>query len=324
MSGIYKLTAPNGKCYIGQSIELKRRMSRYRAKACKQQRHLYNALKKHGWKNFTVEFLWRTKHPERYSNLNVLLDILEIAYIKHFDSIAKGYNLQSGGSNGRQSEETKQLLREANLGKTQSKETKLKISLSHRKPIDQYTLEGEFVKRWGSTAEATMKISGTTSGTISTAIGDGDRARTSGGFQWRRAEGKPLSSIPGIKHSIKSKRPVVQYSLAGDRLKTWGSVAEAAKALELKRNSIDRVCQKERKSTGGFQWRFKEQAAPKLEKVLLNKGVIQINKNGEIEREWTNATEASRGSKVARGNINSVCNGNRLTAGGFKWKYAEQ
>lgn len=322
MAGIYKLTAPNGKCYIGQSVELNRRFSRYRAKMCKKQRHLYNAIKKYGWENFKVEVLWSTKRPERYRNFNMLLDTLEIAWIKKFDSVANGYNLQSGGHRGRPSEETKQLLREANLGKKQSQKTIRKRALAQRKPVDQYTLEGVFVKRWSSIKDATEGVPETTSGNISSSSDGLGWAKTSGGHQWRYASEKvPPSNIPGINHSLIKERPVVQYSLSGELIKSWDTIAEAARTLKLRRNSITRVCDRERKSTGGFQWRFKEQATPKLEKMRVVKGVMQLNEKGETIREWTNATEASRGTNTSRGNITSVCRGKRITAGGFKWKY---
>lgn len=56
-AGIYKLTSPNGKCYIGQSIQLEIRFISYRNAHCKKQAHLYNAIKKYGWDNFKVEIL---------------------------------------------------------------------------------------------------------------------------------------------------------------------------------------------------------------------------------------------------------------------------
>ena len=46
--GIYKLTSPSGKCYIGQSINLDKRLNMYRLLHCKAQTHLYRALLKYG------------------------------------------------------------------------------------------------------------------------------------------------------------------------------------------------------------------------------------------------------------------------------------
>ena len=46
--GIYKITNPNGKVYIGQSIDIDKRWNKYKVKNCKPQIRLYNSLNKYG------------------------------------------------------------------------------------------------------------------------------------------------------------------------------------------------------------------------------------------------------------------------------------
>ncbi|HEC36627.1 hypothetical protein LCGC14_1312370 [marine sediment metagenome] len=46
--GIYKITSPTKKIYIGQSIDINRRKIIYKNILCKLQRKIYNSLKKHG------------------------------------------------------------------------------------------------------------------------------------------------------------------------------------------------------------------------------------------------------------------------------------
>lgn len=48
MVGIYKITNPNGRIYIGQSTDIKFRWGIYRKLKCKDQPSLYNSLKKYG------------------------------------------------------------------------------------------------------------------------------------------------------------------------------------------------------------------------------------------------------------------------------------
>jgi len=58
MVGIYKITNPKGKVYIGQSINLQQRLNEYkRLSNCKNQIQLYNSLKKYGWENHNTEIL---------------------------------------------------------------------------------------------------------------------------------------------------------------------------------------------------------------------------------------------------------------------------
>lgn len=51
--GIYKITSPTGKIYIGQSVNIEKRWnSYYKNLSCKEQRIIYNSLKKHGFENY--------------------------------------------------------------------------------------------------------------------------------------------------------------------------------------------------------------------------------------------------------------------------------
>lgn len=53
----------------------------------------------------------------------------------------------------------------------------------------------------------------------------------------------------------------------------------------------------------------------------LAKKVYQYTKDGEFIREWDYMSLAAKELNINKGNIGSVCNGDRKTAGGFVWKY---
>lgn len=54
MIGIYKITSPSGKIYIGQSVNIERRFLDYKKSLKKSQIKLYNSIKKYGkFKNKT-------------------------------------------------------------------------------------------------------------------------------------------------------------------------------------------------------------------------------------------------------------------------------
>lgn len=57
MKGIYKITNPNNKIYIGQSTNIENRIKRYKSLQCAGQRILYNSLKKYGWENHKFEII---------------------------------------------------------------------------------------------------------------------------------------------------------------------------------------------------------------------------------------------------------------------------
>lgn len=104
MVGIYKITSPSGKTYVGQSWDIKKRWYKYRCNACQQQRHLFNSFQKHGVRNHLFELL----HELPYDVTQEIIDDYEKLYIDLFKSA--GFimlNLMSGNSRGKHSDETK-------------------------------------------------------------------------------------------------------------------------------------------------------------------------------------------------------------------------
>ena len=83
MIGIYKITNPKGKVYIGQSINIVRRMKSYSKMYCKQQPKIYNSLKKYGWENHEFDVLVECKIKE--------LNFLETLYKKFYLNKLKGW-----------------------------------------------------------------------------------------------------------------------------------------------------------------------------------------------------------------------------------------
>ena len=107
--GIYKFTSPSGKCYIGQSIKIERRLVEHRSVAQYKNPKFYNAVRKYGFDNLKFEIIEECD----YDNLNDR----EIYWIVHFDSFRNGYNATSGGEGGYiRSKETIEKMRNAMLG----------------------------------------------------------------------------------------------------------------------------------------------------------------------------------------------------------------
>jgi group I intron endonuclease len=121
--GIYKITSPNGNIYIGQSSNIKKRFNFYKNLKCKLQLRLYNSFIKYGVENHKFEIICECE--------KIKLDCLEKFYIKEYNTFntKHGLNLREGGNTSNLSEESKEKIRQANIGKKQSKETIQKIRL---------------------------------------------------------------------------------------------------------------------------------------------------------------------------------------------------
>ena len=88
---IYRLTAPNGKCYIGQTLDFKRRMTEHRRNGKSPKYAVHHAIKKYDWVNIKKEILISDVPEED-------LDHLEQAYIEVENTVAPhGSNLSTGG-----------------------------------------------------------------------------------------------------------------------------------------------------------------------------------------------------------------------------------
>lgn len=121
MIGIYKLTSPSGKSYVGQSVDIERRFKKYRSMNCKSQYGIYNAIVKYGFDSFNIDILHEIPDCENACDVLNELEIDEI--IKHNTLYPNGYNMVSGGRNYYASDEHKKRLSEAHKGKAMLPQT---------------------------------------------------------------------------------------------------------------------------------------------------------------------------------------------------------
>lgn len=96
--GIYKITnQKTGECYIGQAIDIKKRIYEHMRAACgvdvPSGNQLYAAMQEYGIDNFSIELLLKCSQQE--------LNEKEKYFIELYQSQAYGYNISSGISRGR-------------------------------------------------------------------------------------------------------------------------------------------------------------------------------------------------------------------------------
>jgi group I intron endonuclease len=138
MVGIYKITSPTGKIYIGQSWDLKQRESYYRNMQSVRQPKLHASFLKHGW----IRHLFEIVHILPIDVDQTIINQYEALYLQQYRNLGCSMlNIREAGSNGRPAKKSieKGLKTKAVNGSAKrSNITKQKISLANsgkRKPL---------------------------------------------------------------------------------------------------------------------------------------------------------------------------------------------
>ena len=116
------------------------------------------------------------------------------------------------------------------------------------KTVYQYSLSGVLINSFSSLANAGNAVSAVKSGISKAALGI---SKTCKGYYWSYS-----STFPKILEDLRKKK-VQQVSLKGVFINEFESVSEASKQTGCNKTSIAKVCRGERKSSGGFYWKFK-------------------------------------------------------------------
>lgn len=200
MIGIYKITNPKGRIYVGQGIDLERRFNNYRSLNCKGQTKIYRSLLKYGHENHTFEILEICEEEVLNSKERYWQD-----YYNVIDRENMNLKLtESGGKSGKLSEETKLKISlnhgRGMLGKNHTQETKDKISKVHKGRI--FTEEHIENMKLNSARTKSRKVINNETGEIFNTIKDG--AESIGM--------KDYNLVLRLRGKVKNKTPFEYYT----------------------------------------------------------------------------------------------------------------
>lgn len=286
MVGIYKITNPKGKIYIGQSINIEKRWKYYISESYNnrdKQTKLFNSLRKYGPENHVFEIIEECLVEE--------LNEKEIYWGGYYQctDLNKGLNLRELGKQGVWTKEAKIKLSKSHLGKHKhTDESKRKISES----LKGSKRTKEQLIGWGERRKGKINING---------------GSKKGFKKSKESEKRRIEKIIGKKYNTR-KSKIDQYDLQGNLLKKWDSVEEIVLKLGLQRNSIYMCCRGELNKSQGYIWKFNNE--PRIFQFDLNKNLI---------KSYLTIKEASDSSKIRRDSISSVLKNKQNTAGGFYW-----
>jgi group I intron endonuclease len=235
--GIYKITNPKGKVYIGQSIDIKKRWKYYISESYNKRDHqnkLFNSLRKYGPESHIFEIIEECKIEQ--------LNEREIYWGKIYDCINpnKGLNLRELGKQGIWTKEAKEKLSLAHIGKHKhTKESKAKISLKMKGY--KYSEEQKQKCRDNSGVKGKPNLNG------------GSKKG------WKRTE-EQKQNISKKKIGIsnpKNLSPIIQYDLGDNIIKEWKSATQVQNEIGIRRDSIGNVLHNKQITAGGYKWKYK-------------------------------------------------------------------
>ena len=135
------------------------------------------------------------------------------------------------------------------------KNTTIVRNLLSSKPINQYNLDGKYIRSYRSISEAKRILRGKKGDAICAAVNPNRNGETAYGYMWRYDNGDH-SDIQSVKY--KKKRAVLQLDVnTGEIIYEYDSMAKAARSIHAGISGIKYACENE-EMFHGCLWKFKE------------------------------------------------------------------
>ena len=232
MIGIYKITSPSGKVYVGQSIDIEKRRNRYSRLACVNQTKLYNSLVKYGFSEHIFETIQECRVEELNIRERYWQDFYEVLGVGGLNCILTATDTLKYVF----SQETKDTM---SAGKKAFYKTE-KGKASIAKAVAAIDYKGFQEKRLAS-----IDYKARTANTDY-------EARTKKTDWVARTASMDYDTI-----AKKNRKTVLQYSKDGTFIKEWGSLKQAGEELGIQRTNISKCSRHKIKYAGGFIWEYK-------------------------------------------------------------------
>lgn len=305
----------NNKKYIGQTIQKPSYRFKQHCQCAMDDKPDFNmllprAINKYGVENFKMDILYEFKENSK-EELKEILNITEIECISKYHTLSNenGYNITKGGN--------------------------FVSDLSY-KPVDQYSLDGEFIKTWDSMSDAAYILDGdrTKSPWIGRVCAGKRGGVTAFGYVWRYHG--DLFEKYGL--SIYEKIPIDVYDIHGNFIASFnsfdgalilddldnGDIYEFHKAIKRCCTGHDKVCHYK-----GYVFRYKGEPFEKYEVNISHFKNVRVNKytkDGIFIDNFENCNDAANSidnnnKRIVAEKISSCTKHqkNRITAYGFRW-----
>lgn len=176
--GIYCITNPSGKTYIGSSINIERRWREYKGLRCKEQQAIYNSLIKYGASNHKFEIICYCNKEDLIKKEQIFID-----FFKPDLNICK----VAGSTLGyKHTKDVKIKMSNARKGKkfsplSDEHKNKIRLSQKQAKKIVQYDENNNIINIFDTINQAAKSVNGLRQNIRDACKG---KYKTSYGFKW--------------------------------------------------------------------------------------------------------------------------------------------
>lgn len=299
MIGIYKITSPTNRVYIGQSRNIEKRKYHYSILFnVSSQRRLYNSLKKYGWKAHKFKIIEECLFED--------LNKKERYWQDFYNVLSKnGLNCLLTSS------DEKPMIRSKQSIERQVKKTKGRKG----KPWTEEAKEKSLITR-----RETLLKKGIIMKTKEEKLLEKDIKKQ---IKANKPE-KPL--IIRLKKGVKRQVKIKQFDLQGNFIKEWDSLKDAAKNLGISHSKISLCLRGIRNKAGRFKWETdnilkKNKKHKKLNAIPINKVFIELyDTNNTLLHFFESITEGAKYFNISVGTISNNLKGlSKITKQGI-WK----
>jgi group I intron endonuclease len=286
MASVYKITNQiDGKVYIGETTRtIAARWSQHKSRAKKPEytEYLYNAIRKYGIDNFTIEEITKCADEDRFK--------IETEYITQYRSWVgfedcNGYNLtlsQEGvapimaqeilncwndGLTIVQISERLHInvktislsLKNNDITQEQIFERRrLNSGKNSRKPVIQYDMNGEYINKYASISEAARAMNKTSPSQIQKSCA-GKISLTAYGYIWQYEDDDNIEEIVAIlktknKKGV-NKKAIQQFDLDGNFIQEYESASAAGRAFGKAHTAFAKAA-RENRVAYGYKWEY--------------------------------------------------------------------
>jgi group I intron endonuclease len=245
MIGIYKITSPTNKIYIGQSTNIKQRWKDYNKMIrCKRQTRLYNSLLKYSPQNHIFEIIEECSEDKLLER--------ETYWKQHYKVLdIPSLCCRMDGRGGKLSKYTRDKMSKAKLGK----------SNKYYYPILQYDYLGNFIKEWNNYLEIPNVKD------IKIICFKESYMRINGSlwrFKYSENHLNKLSLPQSYINKLNKILPILQYDLEDIFIKKWDNNAHIInmflKPINKDKSSaaIHACCKGKQQTAFGYKWTYQQ------------------------------------------------------------------